>query len=152
MHTNTKMNVNLLSLSTVYPPATSQSFITALSRIVAWWQITHPSIFTLHNKISWAKFFFFFHSTYLSLITTWSIITEFAIFTFLPIMQCAPTQDFLTDDFSSIFVYSPITESLPTCVLGAISAVVGWRMILAPCFVTYAIEYQYLSLFHIKLT
>lgn len=65
-------------------------------------------------------------------------MTELAIFTFLPITQCAPTQDFLTEDLSSILVYSPITESLPTCVLGAASALEGTRVIEAPCFVTYS--------------
>lgn len=64
-------------------------------------------------------------------------MTELAILTFFPMTQCAPTQDFLTEDLSSILVYSPIIESLPTCVLGATSALEGTRVIDAPCFVAY---------------
>lgn len=73
----------------------------------------------------------------MSPITTWSIMTEFAILTFFPMTQCAPTQDFFTEDLSSILVYSPIIESLPTWVLGATSALEGTRVIDAPCFVAY---------------
>lgn len=77
------------------------------------------------------------YTLYLSPITTWSMMTELAILTFFPMTQCAPTQDFFTEDLSSILVYSPIIESLPTCVLGATSALEGTRVIDAPCFVAY---------------
>lgn len=129
-----------LSFLTSYSAATSQSLSIAFSSTLALLQITHPSTLALYYKVSLTHRLNDHTTTdytYLSAMTTWSMITEFAILTFLPITQCAPTHDFLTDDRSSILVCSPIIESLPTWVLGWTSAVGGTRITSLPCLVAY---------------